>query len=161
MASLKVWHFFKNPLDLNDAWVTIGYYSYSEGSVDVGFTNWGLPDVSILELAPTEYIVGLKVRYRETKTAEWQSLVKNIRYNSEMSELQNIIVFMTTMPGGDAYTSAHAAGNLTVSSNYNTNMWGIVLRVTAYFPGDVVQYPQRSSVFEANNIAVQGVNIYY
>lgn len=156
-----MWHFFKNPLDLVDAWITIEYYGSTIGSGYINFNGWGLPDTSILELAPTEYILGLKIRYREDKTADWKSFVRNIRCSSEMSESHNIAIFVATMVGGGAYAAAHVFGNLTVSSEYTDNRWGVSIDVAAYFPGDVVQYPQRSSVFEANNVAMQGVNIYY
>ena len=161
MASLKVWHFFPNPLDLSDAWTTLLYTNNTEGRGEVPTTGWGLPDVSIIKFAPTEYIVNVLVRYRKNNTAGWKSFSKNIRYNDEMYETQNVIVFMPYVDDNVAYTSAHAAGNLTVNKNYDANNWVIYLELLAYLPGDIIQFPKESGVFEANQVAMQGVNIYY
>ena len=161
MASLKVWHFIPNPLDLSDSLVYISYYGYTVGYALIGFGGWGLPDTSVIEHAPAEYIVYLKAGYRESSTTNWEYFHKSIRYNSEIYETQNILMFMPIPTSNGNYVSAHLVGNLTVSPEYDNNQWKIDISMEAYLSNNTIQYPQRSSVLEASVVALQGINIYY
>ena len=161
MASLKVWHFIPNPFSLEESLVTIDYYGYSAGTALIEFNGWGLPDISIMEHAPTEYMLYLHVGYRENNTASWKYFDKTIRYNSEMSETHNVLMFMPIYTGNSNCVSAHLFGNLTVNPNYDNNQWTINIDTTAYLYNNTIQYPNRSSVIEFNVIALQGINIYY
>lgn len=156
-----MWHFIPNPLSLEESLVTISYTGYSIGYTIVRFNSWVLPDTSVIEHAPTEYIVYLKAGYRESSTADWNYFHKNIRYNSEMYETQNILVFMPVPTSNGNYVSAHLVGNLTVSPEYNNNQWVIDLSMEAYLSNNTIQHPGRSSVLEASVVALQGLNIYY
>lgn len=160
MASLKVWHFIPNPLDLSDSLVRVSYIGYSTGYAIVSFNSWVLPDTSVIEHAPIEYTVFLHVGYRESNTADWKYFDKNIRYNSEMNETHNILMFMP-IPANSNYVSAHLVGNLTVSPEYNNNQWIIDLNMAAYLSDNTMQYPGRSAVLEVGVVALQGLNIYY
>lgn len=156
-----MWHFIPNPLSLEESLVTISYYGFSLGYALINFNSWGLPDTSVIEHAPIEYIVYLKAGYRESSTTDWTYFDKNIRYNSEMYEIQNILVFMPVPTSNGNYVSAHLVGNLTVSPEYNNNQWKINVSMEAYLSNNTIQYPNRSSVLEANVVALQGLNIYY
>ena len=156
-----MWHFIPNPLSLEESLVTIDYYGYSKGEGYIEFNGWGLPDISIMEHAPTEYVVYLHVGYRENNTANWKYFDKNIRYNSEMYETHTVLMFMPIYTGNSNYVAAHLFGNLTVNPEYNNNKWKITIDTTAYLSDNTIQYPNRSSVIEFNVIALQGINIYY
>ena len=156
-----MWHFIPNPFSLEESLVTINYYGYTEGDASIEFNGWGLPDISIMEHAPTEYMLYLHAGYRENNTADWKYFDKTIRYNSEMYETQNVLVFMPIYTGNSNYVAAHLVGKLTVNPNYGGNRWTIIINTTAYLSNDTIQYPNRSSVIEANVIALQGINIYY
>lgn len=161
MASLKVWHFIPNPFSLEESLVAIDYYGYSNGEAFIQFNGWGLPDISIMEHAPTEYMLYLHAGYRENNTAGWNYFDKTIRYNSEMNETQNVFMLMPIYTGNSNYVAAHLFGNLTVNPDYNNNQWTITIDTTAYLSNNTIQYPNRSSVLEVNVIALQGINIYY
>ena len=161
MASLKVWHFIPSPFSLEESLVTISYYGYSKGDALIEFNGWGLPDISMMEHAPTEYMLYLHAGYRENNTAEWKYFDKTIRYNSEMYETHNVLMFMPIYTGNSNCVSAHLFGNLTVNPDYNNNQWTINIDTTAYLSNNTIQYPNRSSVLEFNVIALQGINIYY
>lgn len=161
MASLKVWHFIPNPFSLEESLVTINYYGYSIGEASIEFNGWGLPDVSIMEHAPTEYMLYLHVGYRENNTADWKYFDKTIRYNSEIHETHNVLMFMPIYTGDSKYVAAHLFGNLTVNPDYTNNQWTINIDTTAYLSDNKIQYPNRSSVIEFNDIALLGINIYY
>lgn len=156
-----MWHFIPNPLALEDSLVSINYYGYTEGDAAIGFNGWGLPDISIMEHAPTEYMFYLHVGYRENNTASWKYFDKTIRCNSEMSETHNVLMFMPIYTGNSNCVAAHLFGNLTVNPDYNSNQWTIIINTTAYLSNNTIQYPSRSSVLEFNVIALQGINIYY
>lgn len=156
-----MWHFIPNPLSLEESLVTISYYGFSIGYALIGFNSWALPDTSVIEHAPIEYTVYLHVGYRESKTADWTYFDKNIRYNSEMHETQNILMFMPIPTSNGNYVSAHLVGNLTVSPEYNNNQWKIDLSAEAYLSNNTTEYPQRSAVLEFSVIALRGINIYY
>lgn len=162
MASLKVWHFFPNPLDLSDSWVSVIYTGAADGRGEIPFTGWGLPDASIMEHAPTEYIISVNVGYRENNTAGWRRFQKNIRYNSEMYESQNVLIFMSSLTDNNTYATAQMVGNLSVNPDFVNNSWIIYMKnVMAYLPNGTHQYPRNSNVFDANAVAMQGINIYY
>ena len=161
MASLKVWHFIPNPFDLSDSIATVVYSGTSAGSASIEFNGWGLPDVSIMSHAPTEYIVYLATAYRENNTSDWNYFSKNIRYNVGMYETQNILMFMPSLTYNSAYLAAHLVGNLTVSTNFTDNKWIIQVDIMAYLPNTPIQYPINSSIVKADTVAIQGINIYY
>lgn len=161
MASLKVWHFIPNPFDLSDSFATVVYSGTSAGTANIEFTGWGLPDVSIMSNAPTEYIVYLSAGYREDNNSDWNYFSKNIRYNAGMYETQNILMFMPSLTYNNAYRAAHLVGNLMVSTNFTDNKWIIQVDIMAYLPNTPIQYPKDSSVVKADTVAFQGINIYY
>lgn len=161
MASLKVWHFFPNPLALSDSIVSIGYYGPYNGEAFVEFNGWGLPDASVIEHAPTEYIAYLKVGYRQSNTAEWMFFEENIRCNPKMYETQNILMFLPYLTNDSTYVAAYLEGHWTVVANFTQNKWEIAIDSRVFLPNSSIQYPQNSDLASVNTIALQGVNIYY
>ena len=74
-----MWHFIPNPLSLGESLVTLNYIGAGDGYGEIQFTSWVLPDASIIEHAPTEYIMYVNVGYRESNTTNWAYFNKNIR----------------------------------------------------------------------------------
>lgn len=156
-----MWHFIESPFDLEESLVEIDYYGYTKGEALIEFNGWGLPDTSIMEHAPTEYMLYLHVGYRENNTADWKYFDKTIRYNPELHETYNVLMFMPINTGDGNYVAAHLFGNLTVNPDYNNNRWKITIDTMAYASDNTIQYPNRSSLIEFNVFALQGINIYY
>lgn len=160
MASLKVWHFFPNPLgvdhNLTSLTYTDNYHAY--GYVD--FTNWGFPDTSIIVGAPTEYIAYLPVKYRTINNSTWHDYGTSVRYNTEIYDLMNISMFLTYELDGGTYDAVHVVGHWTVTDSAN-NRWKIDISMLAYSSKFEILAPHNNSYVDSNQIAIQGVNIYY
>lgn len=156
-----MWHFIPSPLSLEESLVEINYYGYSTGDAFLELNGWELPDASIMEHAPTEYMFYLHVGFRKNNTADWKYFDKNIRCNSETHETYNILMYMPSYIGDGKYVAAHLFGNLTIQHNYNDNRLETIIDTTAYLSDNTIQYPNRSSVLEFNVFALRGINIYY
>lgn len=156
-----MWHFIESPFSLEESLVEIDYYGYSIGEASIEFNGWGLPDVSIMEHAPTEYMLYLHAGYRENNTADWKYFDKTIRYNPEIQETPNVLMFMPIYTSDGNYVAAHLSGDLTINPNYNNNRWKININTTAYSSDGKIRYPNRHSDLEVNVIALRGINIYY
>ena len=157
-----MWHFIPNPLSLGESLVTLNYVGAGDGYGEIQFTSWVLPDASIMEHAPTEYIMYVNVGYRESNTTNWAYFNKNIRYNSEMRESPNVLIFMSSRASNGKYVTAHMVGSLSVEPNFTDKKWEVYMDgVMAYLPSGAGEYPKNSTIFEANQVAMQGINIYY
>lgn len=160
MASLKVWHFIPNPLDLNDSLVAISYNDYLNAVGYVEWTSWTLPDVSIMEHAPTEYIGYLGVSYRSSNTGGWAHYPQVIRYNNEAYG-RNILAFLPYSIDQSTYAAAYLEGMWNVTIDSTNNRWKIMISTLAYTYSESIQSPQNSDVIMVDTIAIRGLNIYY
>ena len=160
MASLKVWHFFSNPLELSDSLFSLSWLSPTSAEGYVDFTSWGLPDTSVIVGAPAEYIVYLRVGLRKNNTDKWTFFVRNFRYNSKAEETNNILIFMPFTTAREVYEANHLVGTGTVTLDSDNNRWRIHISALAYLANGEIHSSQDSAV-SADAAALQGVNIYY
>ena len=155
-----MWHFFKNPLGLSDSLFSLSNVSPTSAEGYVDFTSWGLPDTSVIVGAPAEYIVYLRVGLRKSNKDNWTFFVRNFRYNSEVEEPKNILMFMPFTIAQETYEATHLVGTGTVTLDSNNNRWKIHISALAYLPNGEIHSSQDSAV-SADAAALQGVNIYY
>ena len=90
-----MWHFIPSPYALSDdgSLFTLSYEDHLNAVGYAEWTGWRLPDISIMEHAPKEYMAYMLVRHRPTNTASWQPSPQIIRYNTETYG-RNIITFI-------------------------------------------------------------------
>ena len=160
MASLKVWHFIPSPFEIRDSLIELRSNDNLNAVGYAEWTSWRLPDISIMEHAPTEYMAYLRVYYRPNNTASWGPYPQNIRYNTEMSG-RNILVFIPHTLDNSTYTAAHLEGIWKVTIDSTNNRWKIDISTLAYVPNGSIQSPQTSDLVTANTMSIRGINIYY
>lgn len=160
MASLKVWHWFKNPLGISESLFSLTTLGLTSAAGYVDFTNWGLPDTSVIVGAPAEYIVYLRVGLRKSNKDNWTFFVRNFRCNSEVTETNNILMFMPFTIAQEKYEATHLIGHGSVTLDAPNNRWRIYIDTLAYLP-DGEKHTTQDSAVSADAAALQGVNIYY
>lgn len=155
-----MWHFFKNPLGLSDSLFSLSNVGPASAEGYVDFTSWGLPNTSVIVGAPAEYIVYLRVGVRKSNKDNWTFFTRNFRYNSEVDETHNILMFMPFTTAQEVYETNHLVGTGTVTLDSNNNRWKIHISALAYLASGEIHSSQDSAV-SADAAALQGVNIYY
>ena len=160
MASLKVWHFIPSPFELNDSLITLSYSDNKNAVGHVEWTGWRLPDVSIMEHAPTEYMAYLLVYHRSSNTASWKPYPQIIRYNTETYG-RNILAFLPYSIDQSTYVAAHLEGIWKVTIDSTNNRWKIDISTLAYTYNESIQSPQNSDVVMVDTMSIRGINIYY
>ena len=160
MASLKVWHFIPSPFAISDSLISISYNDYLNAVGYGEWTGWSLPDVSIMEHAPTEYIGYLLVKYRSSNTSGWTNYPQIIRYNNEAYG-RNILAFLPYSIDQSTYVAAHLEGMWKVTIDSTNNRWKIDISTLAYTYNESIQSPQNSDVINVDVMSIRGINIYY
>lgn len=162
MASLKVWHFIPSPFNLSDdgSLFTLSYEDYLNAVGYAEWTGWSLPDISIMEHAPTEYMAYMLIRHRPTNTANWQPSPQIIRYNTKTFG-RNINTFIPYTLDQSTYSAIHLEGLWGVVIDRANNRWKILVSVLAYTPSGSIQSPQNSDLVMVESMSIRGINIYY
>lgn len=161
MASLKVWHFIPNPLALSDSFITLSFTDRLNAVGYVEWTGWSLPDTSIIEHAPKEYMAYLRVDYRISNTASWVPHIKTVIYNTEVFNQNNVFMFMPNSIDQSTYSAAFLKGAWSAAPESANNRWKIITSMMAYLSNDSIQSLQNSDVVMLSTMALRGINIYY
>lgn len=161
MASLKVWHFIPNPLALSDSFITLSFMDRLNAEGYVEWTGWELPDTSIIEHAPKEYMAYLRVDYRISNTASWEPHIKTVIYNTEVFNQNNVFMFMPNSIDQSTYSAAFLKGVWSASPDSTNNRWKIITSMMVYLSNGSIQSLQNSDVVMLATMALQGINIYY
>lgn len=162
MASLKVWHFIPSPYALSDdgSLFTLSYNDHLNAVGYAEWTGWSLPDISIMEHAPTEYMAYMLVRHRPTNSASWNPSPQIIRYNTETFG-RNIVTFIPNTLDGSTYSATHLEGVWSVVIDSTNNRWKIYVSMLAYAPSGSIQNFQNSDIVMVESMSIRGLNIYY
>ena len=160
MASLKVWHWFENPLEPSNRLVALNTLSPSTAAGYVEFTNWGLPDTSVIANAPANYIAYLRVGLRDSNKDNWEYFTQTFRCSSGIDEPNNVVMFMPRITSGYNYNVTYLRGDLEITVDSANNRWKIHIFAIAYLP-DGQNHATQDSAVSADGAALQGVNIYY
>lgn len=157
-----MWHFIESPYALSDdgSLFTISFYDYLNAKGYAEWTGWNLPDISIMEHAPKEYLGYMLVRYRPNNTASWDPYPLAIRYNTNLFG-HNILKFLPRSLDQSTYSAVHLDGGWAVRVDSTNNRWIIIVTMLAYFPNDSIQNFQNSDLVRIESMSIRGINIYY
>lgn len=166
MASLKVWHWFGNPLAVEDNFVNLFllndndniYITYIEP------TNWGIPEALFAMNPPTECIGLLRVRLKKSDNSE-HFFLSSFRYNSMALEPQNVSMHIpfsfNHTTSSDIRTFIIIANGAIILDHGNKNFQVRITEQQVYhaFSSAWVTVTGNDPAIRA--AAVQGINIYY
>lgn len=166
MASLKVWHWFKNPTAAVDNFVNLFLL---DGSNDIYITyiqptNWGIPAALFTMDPPAEFIGLLRIRLKKSDNSE-HFFIRSFRHNSAVLEPGNI--FMNIPFAFNALTSSDIRTYIIISNgaiSFNHDNKTLQVRITSQqiyqpFTSTWVNVSGNDPAIRA--VAAQGVNIYY
>ena len=166
MASLKVWHWFKNPVAAVDNFVNLFLL---DGSDDIYITylepaNWGIPAALFAMDPPAEFIGLLRIRLKKSDNSD-HFFIRSFRHNSAVLEPGNIFMNIpfafNALSSSDVRTYIMIA-NGAITLNHDTNSFQV--RITSqqvYQPFTSTWVTVSGNDPTIRSVTVQGVNIYY
>ena len=166
LASLKVWHWFKNPVAAVDNFVNLFLL---DGSDDIYITylepaNWGIPAALFAMDPPAEFIGLLRIRLKKSDNSD-HFFIRSFRHNSAVLEPGNIFMNIpfafNALSSSDVRTYIMIA-NGAITLNHDTNSFQV--RITSqqvYQPFTSTWVTVSGNDPTIRSVAVQGVNIYY
>ena len=156
-----MWHWFENPKPLVERLIALSVITSVSAEGYVDFTDWGLPDTSVIVGAPAEYVLELRTDLRKTSSDNWARYNRAFRYSSANQGQPNFLMFMPISLGSGNYEAVYLEGTGMVTLDSDNNRWRIFVQAVAYFSNGKNVAAFEGSVVNANIAAIHGVNIYY
>lgn len=166
MASLKVWHWFENPLAVEDNFVNLFLLNDSD-NIYITYiepTNWGIPAALFTMNPPTECIGLLRVCLKKSDNSE-HFFLSSFKYNSTALEPQNVSMHIpfafNHATSSDIRTFILIANGSIILDHGNKNFQVRITEQQFYhaFTSMWVTVTGNSPAIRA--ATVQGINIYY
>lgn len=161
-----MWHWFKNPLAVEDNFVNLFLLSDSD-NIYITYiepTNWGIPAALFTMNPPTECIGLLKVRLKNSNNSE-HFFLTSFRYSSMALEPDNIF---TNIPFAFNATSSSdirayiiKANGAIILDHGNKNFQVRITEEQLYHPFTSMWVTVTGNDPAIRAATVQGVNIYY
>lgn len=162
MASLKVWHWFENPLSDEHRLVNLSPLDNND-NIFVAWirtVDWGFPDQVFTKASSIEYIGLVEFGAYSSYDKTWQYQRQSFRYNPTLNEDNNIFLAVTVRQsvGYDEYQLI-ASGYIYLDQA--GEIWEVRISGLAYSPDHGGLFPLRNGSVDTKRGAIQGVNIYY
>ena len=166
MASLKVWHWFENPLSAVDNFVNLFLLDGSDNTyiTYIEPTNWGIPAALFTMDPPAEFIGLLRICLKKSDNSE-HFFIRSFRYNSAALEpgniFMNIPLAFNIISSSDVRTYIIISNGAIIFNHDNKNFQVRITSQQVYQPFANMWIDVTGNDPAIRAAAVQGVNIYY
>ena len=162
MASLKVWHWFENPISEENRLVNLSPLDNND-NIFVAWirtVNWGFPDTLVTVASAMEYVGLVEFGAYSSYDKTWHYQRQSFRYNPALNEDNNIFLAIAVRQsvGYNEYQLV-ASGYIYLDQAGET--WEVRISGLAYSPDNMVLFPLRDGSVDTKRATIQGVNIYY
>ena len=161
MASLKVWHWFENPISEANRLVHLSPLDNNDNIfvVWIRTVNWGFPDTMLTTVSAMEYVGLVKFGVYSGNDKAWHYYLKSFRYNPTLDESNNIFLAVPKRPSLHGEYQLIADGLIYLDQAGET--WEVRISGSVYSPENRSLLPLRDKTVDTERVAIQGVNIYY
>lgn len=162
MASLKVWHWFENPLSDEHRLINLSPLDNND-NIFVAYArtvNWGFPDLAFTTASAIEYIGLVEFGAHSSYDKKWYYQRQSFRYNPALNEDNNIFLSVAVRQSV-GYNEYQLIASGYIYLDQAGEIWEMRISGLAYSPDNMGLFPLRDGSVDTKRVAIQGVNIYY
>ena len=163
MASLKVWHWFENPISEENRLVNLSPLDNNDNIfvMWIRTVNWGFPDTMLTTASAMEYIGLVEFGVYSGTDKAWKYHLKSFRYNPKVNEDNNIFLAVTSNSVAASTNEYQLIASGYIYLDQAGEKWEVRISGLVYSPDTSFNYPLRNNTVNTRKAAIQGVNIYY